>query len=180
MNIKICFDFHDIFVDAKKAWIKAFTFFCNNEEIVNDYNNKMSKKEICKKYGLDYEAVEEKYREYLTPLNKNIELAKEIKKYYPIDLISLSRDTRLKKDLAKFSLYETFNSIYSKLDVINRNEFLQKYSNDSEMVVYFNHEEPSVKLINKVIYVPIDTEVKISKGTIYIKSEGIEIKIDID
>ena len=125
MSVKICFDFHDIFVDAKTAWIEAFSNLCNEykENAVIDYNNKVSKKEICRRYKLKYEEVEEVYRKHLKPINRNIELAKEIQKYHVIDLISLSRYTRLKKDIEKISLENLFDKIYSKLDVIDRTDF---------------------------------------------------------
>ena len=81
MSVKICFDFHDIFVDAKTAWIEAFSNLCNEykENAVIDYNNKVSKKEICRRYKLKYEEVEEVYRKHLKPINRNIELAKEFR-----------------------------------------------------------------------------------------------------
>ena len=49
MNIKIVFDFHDIFVDSKNAWINSFYELSNNKKIIDDYNKKISKKDICKK-----------------------------------------------------------------------------------------------------------------------------------
>lgn len=181
MNVKICFDFHDIFVDAKTAWIEAFTNLCKEyrEDIILDYNNKVSKKDICKKYKLEYEVVEKKYREYLKPINKNIKFAKEIQKYHSIDLISLSRDTRLKKDLEKFSIYNLFNKIYSKLEVIDRTVFLQEYSKNTDLVLYFNHEEPAIKIINKVIYMPIDTNnIEFNENGIETSIDAIKIKIN--
>ena len=181
MNVKICFDFHDIFVDAKTAWIESFTNLCNDhkENIVIDYNNKVSKKEICKRYKLKYEEVEEVYRKHLEPINDNIKFAKEIQKHHIIDLISLSRYTRLKKDIEKFSLETLFDKIYSKLDVIDRTDFLQKYSKDANWVIYFNHDESNLKIINKVIYVPIDTNnITTTNDGITISKDKTMIKID--
>ena len=54
MNIKIVFDFHDVFVNAHDAWVSAFKESTNDLSVVSDYENKISKKEICKKYNLDY------------------------------------------------------------------------------------------------------------------------------
>lgn len=181
MNIKICFDFHDIFVTAKSAWIAAFTEICSKykEEILFDYNNKVSKKEICKKYNVKYETVEEKYREYLKPINKNIEFAKKIKRYHSIDLISLSRETRLRKDLEKFSIYNLFDNIYSKLEVVDRKKFLQEYSKDVDYVMYFNHEEPIIKIINKVIYIPIDNNIELKNKELLISVENFMLKCDL-
>ena len=115
----------------------------------------------------------------MKPINRNIELAKEIQKYHVIDLISLSRYTRLKKDIEKISLENLFDKIYSKLDVIDRTDFLQKYSKGANWVIYFNHEESNLKIINKVIYVPIDiNNITTTNDSITISRDKTIIKID--
>lgn len=72
MKITIAFDFHDVFVDAKGAWISTFEYFRSGTDIVMDYNNGMSKHKICLKYNLSYSEVEEFYRSLLYPIQKNI------------------------------------------------------------------------------------------------------------
>lgn len=156
MNIKIAFDFHDIFVNAHDAWIKAFSELSNNKQIVTDYENKISKKDICLKYNLDYEEAEELYRSYLTKIDKNIEFVKRLSEFYDIDLISLSRKSRLMKDIDKFSLKDIFTSIYAKEDITTKNEFLKGLSEKYDWVVFFNHENNRIIELGNIIYMPID------------------------
>jgi hypothetical protein len=70
MRVKVIFDFHDIFVYSEKAWLSAFVQLTNSEEPKRDYRSKMPKKDICRKYDLDYAVVEEKYRKLLKPIPK--------------------------------------------------------------------------------------------------------------
>ncbi|MDO4369269.1 MAG: class I SAM-dependent methyltransferase [bacterium] len=156
MNIKIAFDFHDIFVNAHDAWIKAFSELSNNKQIVTDYENKISKKDICLKYNLDYEEAEELYRSYLTKIDKNIEFAKRLSEFYDIDLISLSRKSRLMKDIDKFGLKDIFTSIYAKEDITTKDEFLKDLSEKYDWIVFFNHENNRIIELGNIIYMPID------------------------
>lgn len=156
MNIKIFFDFHDLFVDAKNAWIKAFEYYCNNSKVADDYNNKMSKRDICIKYNLDYNVVETKYRIFLQPLNDNIEFAKLLGKYYKISVCSLSSKDRLIKDINKFNLASLFTDIYSKNDVINKKDFFKNISNNYDWIVYFNHEYNEIIMFENIVYIPIN------------------------
>lgn len=156
MNIKIAFDFHDIFVNAHDAWIKAFSELSNDKKIVTDYENKIPKKEICLKYGLDYEKAEELYRTHLTKIDKNIEFAEKLSEFYDIDLLSLSRKSRLMKDIDKFDLKDIFTNIYSKEDITTKDEFLKDLSKKYDWVVFFNHENNSIIELDNIIYMPID------------------------
>ena len=95
MNVKIVFDFHDIFVDSANAWKEVFLNMTNDNNVIKMYDKSISKKEICKKYNLDYKDVEEEYRKILKPIEKNIEFAKNISKIYPIDIVSMAKKDRL-------------------------------------------------------------------------------------
>lgn len=156
MNIKIVFDFHDIFVDSKNAWINSFYELSNNKNIIDDYNKKISKKDICKKYNLDYEKVEELYRIKLVKNENNIEFAQKLSKYYDLDIVSMSRKNRLIKDIQKFSLEGLFKNIYSKEDINDRESFLLKLSEKYDWVVFFNHEYYNIIEKNNLIYIPIN------------------------
>lgn len=156
MNIKIVFDFHDIFVDSKNAWINSFYELSNNKNIIDDYNKKISKKDICKKYNLDYEKVEELYRIKLVKNENNIEFAQKLSKYYDLDIVSMSRKNRLIKDIQKFSLEGLFKNIYSKEDINDRESFLLKLSEKYDWVVFFNHEYDNIIEKNNLIYIPIN------------------------
>ncbi|MBO5121235.1 MAG: methyltransferase domain-containing protein [Bacilli bacterium] len=165
MNIKVFFDFHDIFVDAKSAWIKAFSELTNNEEVINDYNNKMSKKEICKKYFLDYSKVEELYREYLNPIADNIDFAKKLCEHYKINILSMARKDRLLKDIDKFNLKDLFDDILGKEDIrySTKEEYLNAASKDYDWVIYFNHDSQKVKKDNNIIYLPVNLKGDLSQ-----------------
>ena len=155
MKIKIMFDFHDVFVNAHDAWIKALFEMSNQSEIIVDYENKVSKKIICEKYNINYEEVENLYRKYLVKDDSNIEFAYKLSEIYDIGLVSMSRKDRLLKDLEKFKL-NFFSEIYAKEDVINREEFLQKFAQENDFVIFFNHEYDSIVKYDNLIYIPIN------------------------
>ncbi len=163
MNIKIAFDFHDIFVNSREAWIKAFSESTDNENIIIDYENKVSKKEICKKYNLNYENIEKIYRNHLERIDKNIEFAEKLSCWYKIDIISMAKTDRLLKDIEKFNLKHIFENIYGKEQVLNREEYLQKLSKSYDWVVFFNHEYADIIEKQNVIYIPIDFQGDLSE-----------------
>lgn len=163
MNIKVVFDFHDIFVDSENAWKEVFKELTNDEKIEELYNDGLPKKEICKKYELDYRIVEKEYRKILKPINKNIEFAKKLSKFYPIDIVSMAREDRLLKDIEKFQLNNIFTSIYAKNIVKNRPQFLKKLSSKYDWLIFFNHELDKVDIDEKVIYFPINFQGDIKK-----------------
>lgn len=163
MDVKVVFDFHDVFVDSANAWKKAFKKLTNDDNIERLYDDGISKKEICKKYNLDYKTVEEEYRRILKPINKNIEFAKNMSKIYQIDIVSMSREDRLLKDIEKFRLNNIFTSIYAKNIVKNRAQFLRKLSSNYDWLIFFNHEFDKANIDGKVIYFPINFQGDIKK-----------------
>lgn len=162
MKITIAFDFHDIFVDAKSAWISALSHFCPDKNIITDYNNGISKKKICQKYDLPYSEVEELYRSLLRPILKNIEFAEKLSLNYPLILVSMARRDRLQKDLSKMNLAHLFSWIYSKEQVVDRKQFLERLACDPDWLVFFNHEYPGIIQKDNIIYMPIQFEGNLS------------------
>lgn len=163
MKIKIFFDFHDIFVDAKKAWIEAFKKFTNDAKVEADYNNKMPKKDICEKYNLIYADVEEEYRKQLSCINDNVDIAKKLSKFYEINILSMSRRERLFKDIEKFNLNELFTDIISKPEITSKEEYLKSISKDYDWILYFNHENNEIIQKNNIIELPINLKGDLSK-----------------
>lgn len=167
MNLKIFFDFHDIFVDAKSAWIKALKQLTESkEEVEKDYNSGLSKKIICKKYNLDYEETEELYRNYLNPINENIDFAKKLSGFYKINILSLSKKSRLLSDMQKFGIMDIFDTIISKDDISKYNskdEYLNSISSKYDWILYFNHEQDTIIQNGNIIYLPINLQGDLSK-----------------
>lgn len=163
MKIKVYFDFHDVFVDSKSAWIKAFKKFTNDNNVEYYYERKMPKKEICQKYDLQYDKVEKEYRKFLTKIEKNIDFAKLLSQYYKINILSLSRRNRLEKDLNKFDLSQLFDEIVSKEQITSKLEFLESVADKYDWVVYFNHDFNRVIQKNNILYIPVDLEGDLSK-----------------
>ena len=163
MNIKITFDFHDIFVNSHDAWIKSFLYFSKCQKIVDDYEEGLSKKSICERYNLDYVEVEKVYRKYLNKIDGNIEFAAKLAQFYEIDIVSLSKRDRLLKDINKFSLNSLFKNIYSKEIVKNKKKFLLQLSEKYDWVLYFNHEFKSIVEFGNLIYIPIHFQGDISQ-----------------
>lgn len=163
MKIKVFFDFHDIFVDAKEAWIEAFKEFTKNDEIVTDYNNGMPKKEICKKYNLDYNKVEEIYRNKLTSIDDNIDFAQKLSNCYDINIISMAKRERLIKDIEKFDLDKLFSEILAKEDITSKEFYLNSISDNYDWIIYFNHDNNEIIQKGNIIYLPIDLKGDLSK-----------------
>lgn len=158
MNIKIVFDFHDVFVNAKESWLKAFMAFTNSKQIKQDCLSGIPTEEICKKHNLIYPKVEKQYQKLLKPISANIEFAKKLSKCYPLDIISLSEKQRLLKDLDKVRLTKYFKNIYSKPEVQNKLDFLRKVGSNYDWIVYFNHDLDTIEIYDNVVYVPIDLQ----------------------
>ena len=165
MRIKIYFDFHDIFVDANSAWKKAFKQFINNDEIEKDYNNKMSKKNICQKYNLNYNEVEKIYRDNLEPIEDNIDFATKLSKSYKINILSMSREERLLKDINKFNLKDLFNEIIfkEKISFNSKELYLSSISKDYDWIIYFNHDINEVVQKDNIVFLPINLKGDLSK-----------------
>lgn len=165
MNIKIYFDFHDIFVDSKSAWIKAFKKMKKCNEIEADYNNGVSKKKICQKYNLNYKDVEDLYRTYLTAIRDNIDFAEKLSKYYKINILSMSRKDRLIKDIKKFDLNGLFDSVISKEDIKfdTKDNYLKFIADNYDWVIYFNHESNEIKQNGNIIYLPVNLRGDLSR-----------------
>ncbi len=163
MNIRIVFDFHDIFVDSANAWKDVFLNMTNDNNVIGMYDKGISKKEICKLYKLDYKNAEEEYRKILKPIEKNIEFAQNMSKIYSIDVVSMARKDRLLKDIDKFKMNYLFSNIYSKEEVKNRKEFLKKLAKGYDWLLFFNHEIDKVDIDKNVIYFPINFQGDIDK-----------------
>lgn len=162
MKITIAFDFHDIFVDAKTAWIQAFLHFCQDPNIEADYNSGMPKKEICRKYALSYPEVEDFYRTLLRPIPQNIEFAEKLSAVYPLVLVSMARGDRLQKDLEKTGLAHLFSQIYAKEQVVDRKTFLRQLARNSDWLVFFNHDSTEITREGNFICIPIHFEGNLS------------------
>lgn len=163
MNIRIIFDFHDIFVDSANAWKDVFLNMTNDNNVIEMYDKGISKKEICKIYKLDYKNAEEEYRRILKPIEKNIEFAQNMSKIYSIDVVSMARKDRLLKDIDKFKINYLFSNIYSKEEVKNRKDFLKQLAQGYDWLLFFNHEIDKVDIDKNVIYFPINFQGDIEK-----------------
>lgn len=163
MKLKIFFDFHDIFVDARKAWIDSFKEITNNDEIETDYNSKMSKNKMCKKYNIDYNEAEKKYREKLNCIDDNIDFAKKLSKFYKINIISMSKKERLLKDIKKIGLEGLFDEILSKEDINSKETYFLSISKDYDWIIYFNHDSNEIIQKDNIIYLSINLKGDLSK-----------------
>jgi len=54
MKIAVTFDFHDLFVKSKEAWIEAFKQFDSSEKSISLLEEGVSRREIAKKLNIDY------------------------------------------------------------------------------------------------------------------------------
>lgn len=157
--IKFYFDFHDIFVDSRSAWLNALEELGAPLESYEAYNRGVSRHIICKRYGIDYNVLENTYRRLLKPIEKNIIFAQKLSQRVNISLLSAANKRRLYMDLQKFNLDSLFEKIYSKEDFITKHEFLVDKSKAYDWVVYFNHSSHDIRQDGNIVEIPIDFDV---------------------
>lgn len=111
-------DLHNTLLLSNEAWIKAYLHYnCNidKDQLAKSIYNKESRKEISKKYNIDYEMVKNKYHENCKPNIKLIMFIKMLKELnIPVLLISSSNKEKVDKDLLKLKNYIVFDKVYTK------------------------------------------------------------------
>lgn len=162
MTIKMVFDFHDIFVDAKGAWILAFRQSGGGAAAVEMYESGVPKRTICKKLNLDYDRIEQVYRSHLHILHTRVEFAKVLSKYYSVEIVSCSDAKRLELDMDKFSLQPLFSNVHICESSKMLHSFLVHMSQECDWLVYFNHTRQKIEKYENLIYMPIVFEGDIS------------------
>lgn len=157
MKIGIVFDFHDIFVDSKSAWRKAFKDFDSSILSTKLLDRGLSRRYIAKIIGKEFDKIENRYREYLKPINQNIKLLKQLNKNFKIFLVSRSSKNRLYEDIKKFKLKRYFYKIYSREDYQDLESIFNKIikTGEFDFIIFFNHDINKFYIKRKVIYCPI-------------------------
>ena len=94
-------DFHGTLVDANKAWIKAFETYDipDINQVITDVYHKVNRKIICRRYGIDYEEIKNKYTSFLEIRYEIVNLVKLLSNNTGIIIVSNSSRERLLNDI---------------------------------------------------------------------------------
>lgn len=116
-NLVVCFDLHDTLLDSFPAWIKAFEQITGDdkdkfEKIKSEFVGGGWKREICKKYGYDYNDVKKIYLGYVKAIKGVKEFCLYIKKYYHTFVITNATLPRAEEDIKILGI--EFEKVYSR------------------------------------------------------------------
>lgn len=166
-------DFHGTLVDANKAWIKAFETYDipDINQVITDVYHKVNRKIICRRYGIDYEEIKNKYTSFLEIRYEIVNLVRLLSNNTGIIIVSNSSRERLLKDInfVKANLNLEIREILSK-DNGNKNDpdyinqVLDRYNYKSAYLIGNDIREdfnPSPRITN--IFVPYKNTILMNK-----------------
>ena len=147
-RIGIACDCHNTLINSNPAWIRAFVDYIglDKEAEIRFYlYGKMKRRELAKKYGVDFELVENRADLYEKPNTKVIELLSMFKSIgIPLFIISNAPARRVLKDLSITGILSMFDRIYTgddggKKNLNNIENILSAYS--LERLLFLGNEE---------------------------------------
>ena len=140
-------DLHNTLLLSNKAWIESFLSFnhmINEKEISTAIYRKKSRKELAKKYNIDYDKLINKYHNICMPNKILLDFIHYLNENnYPILLISSSNKEKVERDLLKIREYIKFDNVYTKEKFRKDNskdwdKIIKKY--DADMLIYIGND----------------------------------------
>lgn len=122
-NIAFGFDLHNTILKSNDAWIAAYVELLGSEyekTITYDVYRKKSRKKLAETYNIKYEDVYRLYREKVMPDKQMIQGLYELRKKYPVYLISSASEKKVYKDLSKIECENIFEKVLTK-EIFNKN-----------------------------------------------------------
>lgn len=115
--IAISYDLHNTIIKSDRAWLKAFKKICkeNYSAIKQEYKF-MSRKSICKKYNINFEQLENEYRQHIKLSRRVCKVYYEYMYKFQTLIISNAPASRVFKDVEKCGLEHSHVKIYTKED----------------------------------------------------------------
>ena len=166
-KLVVCFDLHDTLLNSFPAWLIAFeqitgkdTDLCS--KIKSEFIAGGWKREICKKYGYDYNDVKNIYLDNVTAIQGVKEFYDYVKNYYKVFVITNATMPRAKEDIEILGI--DFDKVYTRdngikpdkdyiLDIMSQNNF-------DYMVMVGNEKERDIFDLNctrTIIVTPTST-----------------------
>lgn len=156
MKLLVCFDLHDTLVNSTKAWLKAYKKMSPNKykEIKKDYKKGMFRKEICKKYDIEYNRVKAIYREHLHEKKFVIKYYNFIRNNYDTCIITNASSMRAKEDLEHCNI--KYDKLYTSDDGLKPDsKYISKIMKENEsdfLILIGNQDEDILTLPNTTSY----------------------------
>lgn len=156
MRLLIAFDLHDTLVNSTKAWLKAYKRMNSNEykKIKKDYKNGMFRKDICKKYDIEYEHLKEIYREYLHENKLVLKYYDLIRNNYDTCIITNASSIRARKDLEHCNI--KYDKLYTSEDGLKPDKkYIYKIMKENKcdfLILIGNQDEDILTLTNTTSY----------------------------
>lgn len=170
MRILICFDLHDTLVNSTRAWLKAYKIIRPNDykSIKKDYKKGMRRKEICKKYNIEYEQLKIIYRKKLSKNKLVMKFYNIIRKKYSTCIITNASLERATNDLNYCNI--KYDKLYTSLDGLKPDSKyilkIMKENKSDYLILIGNQKEDKLTLVNTKSYL-IKSQLQII--SIYIK-----------
>lgn len=152
------FDLHNTILKSNDAWIAAYVELLGSEHektITYDVYRKKSRKKIAETFSIKYEDVYMLYKEKVLPDERMLQVLHELRKKYPVYLISSASAEKVYNDLSKIGGGNLFEKVLTK-EVFDKsskedwNNFLKK--NGIDVFIYIgNDAEEDVIMTEKVI-----------------------------
>ena len=145
-KILVCFDLHDTLLSSQKAWIIAFKEITKNdnkkfEAIKKEYLDGGWKREICKKYGYDYNDLKNIYLGIVEPMEEVKKFCLEMKKRHKVFIITNATYKRALEDIGILKI--DFEKVYSRDNGIKPDtEYIKNIlkENDMEKMIMVGNE----------------------------------------
>lgn len=187
MSIGVVCDCHNTLVNSNEAWIKAFVDYIGEEkyeEVELYLYGKMKRRDLAKKYLLDFNLVEKTAESYVTRKQQTIEFLLILKKMgIKLFVVSNAPRRRVVKDLQTANIDYMFENIYTEEDGGKRNkdifeEILNR--NQLDYLLFIGNEEFDDNILHpKVLSVALTsflmTRYDVVKGYNF-NSKGILLK----
>ncbi|MBQ7307509.1 MAG: HAD-IA family hydrolase [Clostridia bacterium] len=118
-EIVVCFDLHDTLLFSQNAWLEAFKIITKGDDekyqtIKKEYLEGGWKREICKKFGYQYDEVKDIYLTIVEPMEEVKKFCEEMQKKHRVFIITNATYKRAIEDIKVLKM--EFEKVYSRDD----------------------------------------------------------------
>lgn len=148
MNCTFVFDCHNTLINSNFAWIEAFVEHIGEDkrkEVEKCLYGKKKRRDIAKKYSIDFTLIEESANKYMHPLTKTIDFIKYLNSINSnVYVISNAPSRRVLRDMEITGIRKHFEYVYTEEDGGKGNlklfdEILKK--ENANIIVFVGNEE---------------------------------------
>lgn len=189
MNFGFFFDCHNTLINSNDAWISAFVDKIGDDNrtyITDGLYGKLKRKNISKKYNLNFEEITAEASKYMMTNELLVDIIKEMKESgIKVFVVSNAPRERVVKDLQTVRIAELFDEVYTGDEGGKQNnkifdDLLEKYSLKYGFFVgneEFDDHITHPKIISVVLTSFLRKRFSILKNKYYLNDDG-SIKYD--